>query len=195
QFLAWGRGADFPGLPVRNPGGGRYPQAVPGPPPRPACERPPGPPGTCRPSRPRRTTMRLPFLLPVTALGLAALAPAGGAPPADAAFFEQEVRPVLQANCLKCHGEGKVRGGLRLTSRAAVLKGGDTGPAVDLKNPDASLLLKAIRHEGDLAMPPTGRLPAKELAILERWVKAGVPWPSSGAAAAARDYWAYRPVS
>src|SRR5687767_13300763 len=64
---------------------------------------------------------------------------------AEIEFFEKEVQPLLQANCLSCHGgEEKIKGGLRLTSRADVLKGGDSGPAVSLEQADASRLLKAV---------------------------------------------------
>ena len=78
----------------------------------------------------------------------------------DAAFYEKEVLPVLEAHCLNCHGgEAKIKGGLRLTSRADVLKGGDSGPAVSLEKPTDSLLLKAIGYEDDdLKMPPKGKL-------------------------------------
>src|SRR5947209_6717392 len=51
----------------------------------------------------------------------------------EVAFYEKQVRPILKASCLRCHGEEKVRGGLRLTSRESVLKGGDLGPAVSLE--------------------------------------------------------------
>src|SRR5438067_13508400 len=71
----------------------------------------------------------------------------------DAAFYEKEVVPLLQANCYKCHVE-KTRGGLSLASRTALLKGGDTGPAVNLQKPEESLLLKAINHQGEVQMPP-----------------------------------------
>ncbi len=66
--------------------------------------------------------------------------------PAEAAFFETRVQPILKARCLKCHGgEAKVRGHFRLDSRAAVLRGGDLGPAVTLDRPEESLLLQAIQ--------------------------------------------------
>src|SRR3954471_1808337 len=45
------------------------------------------------------------------------------------AFFEKEVRPLLVDRCLACHGGAKVKGGLKMTSRAALLAGGDSGPA------------------------------------------------------------------
>jgi hypothetical protein len=124
----------------------------------------------------------------------------------DGAFFEKQVRPILQQHCFKCHGEGKIRGGLRLTSRADLLKGGDSGPAISIDKPETSRLLQAINYRDGLEMPPTGKLPAEKIEILTRWVKAGSVW--SGAAqvaetprakpgeisAEARNYWAYRPV-
>jgi hypothetical protein len=120
--------------------------------------------------------------------GLAAIAGAGEggrAEPSSKAFsaeqvrfFEEKVRPILSARCLKCHGgSGKVRGGFRLDDRAAVLKGGDLGPAVSLDQPEESVLLQAIRYQ-ELEMPPGGKLPQGELDILTRWVKEGIPWTS-----------------
>jgi hypothetical protein len=124
----------------------------------------------------------------------------------DALFFKKDVLPLLTTRCFKCHGGGKVKGELRLTSRDAILKGGETGPAVSLEQPAASLLLKAINYKDDLEMPPDGRLPPKAVEILTRWVKKGIPWdPGTVIAGAtekkggavtkeARNYWAYRPV-
>src|SRR5271163_4519692 len=71
---------------------------------------------------------------------------AGGAPQADKAghdaaqeeFFEAKVRPLLTDNCLECHGADKHKGGLRLDVRDAMLKGGETGPAVVPGKPEAS---------------------------------------------------------
>src|SRR5258708_21720331 len=80
-------------------------------------------------------------------------------------FFEKEVQPILKVRCLKCHGaEEKIRGGLRLSSRAALLKGGDQGPAVELEKPAESLLIQAINYDG-LEMPPSGKLPKSEIAV------------------------------
>ncbi len=69
-------------------------------------------------------------------------------------FFEAKVRPVLADNCLECHGAEKHKGGLRLDVRAAMLKGGETGPAVVPGKPEESPLIEAIRYEGDVQMPP-----------------------------------------
>src|SRR6516165_5766923 len=97
--------------------------------------------------------------------------------PEDVAFFEKDVAPILQQHCVKCHGgEKKVRGNLRLTGREHVLAGGDLGPAFDPNKPDDSTLLKAINWKDGLEMPPKGKLPAKEIATLTKWVQMGLPW-------------------
>src|SRR5690348_12167804 len=62
-------------------------------------------------------------------------------------FFEKSVRPVLATHCFECHGPKKQCGGLRLDSRAAILEGGDTGPAVVPGSPDRSLLVKAVHYK------------------------------------------------
>src|SRR4051812_28335815 len=71
-------------------------------------------------------------------------------------LFEEKIEPVLKAECYHCHSRNaeKLKGGLLLDSRAAMVKGGDTGPAVVPNQSDESLLIQAIRHEGGLAMPP-----------------------------------------
>src|SRR5262245_26693648 len=111
--------------------------------------------------------------LSVLAAGAAGAAPAT-APEADE-FFEKQVRPLLVEHCLKCHGDKKPRGNLRLTSRAGLLKGGDGGPAVVPGKPDASPLIHAVRYADKPQMPPRGKLSDREVAILTRWVQLGVP--------------------
>jgi hypothetical protein len=118
------------------------------------------------------------LLLPLAALpgrpGAAEIAGAGG----DQQFFETRVRPVLEKNCLLCHGGAKIRGGLEVTSRAALLKGGEHGPAVVPGAPDRSLLLRAVRYRGDIRMPPRGKLDEQHIADLAEWIKRGAPWPT-----------------
>jgi len=94
----------------------------------------------------------------------------------DLVFFEKEVRPVLEAHCLKCHSGETVKADLNLTTRDGVLKGGRTGPAASLEKPEESRLLKAISYQhAELKMPPTGRLAPKDIDTLTRWVKKGLP--------------------
>src|SRR5713226_3645849 len=77
-------------------------------------------------------------------------------------FFETRVRPVLAANCYACHTTGQ-SGGLRLDSREAVLKGGNTGPAIVAGKPEESLLIQAVRQSHEkLKMPPTKKLADQE---------------------------------
>ena len=93
-------------------------------------------------------------------------------------FFEKEVRPILVEKCWQCHGDGKaVKGGLRLTSRSSLLKGGDSGPAVVVSDPMTSPLIEAIRYEHETRMPPKGKLKEREIDVLSRWVAKGIPWP------------------
>src|SRR5438552_364527 len=97
------------------------------------------------------------FLL-LFSLALAVPARAQEPSPAAAEFFEKQVRPLLVERCLKCHGDQKPKGGLQLTTRAAVLKGGENGPAAVAGKPDDSLLIQAVRQSGELKMPPKEKL-------------------------------------
>jgi mono/diheme cytochrome c family protein len=118
-------------------------------------------------------------------------------------FFEKNVRPVLVAKCQSCHGPKRQQGGLRLDSRAVLLQGGDNGPVVRPGEPDKSLLVKAIRYDGDVQMPPKGKLPEESIAHLTTWIKMGAPWPdetnnanphSLSVAEVRRTHWAFQPV-
>jgi hypothetical protein len=126
--------------------------------------------------------------------------------PSSPDFFEKSVRPVLVANCHECHGPAKQKGGLRLDSRAAVLAGGDSGPAAVPGHPEKSLLVTAIRYDDSPRMPPKHKLKDEEIAALTAWVKGGLPWPKADAPVRAaagggmkitakdRSFWSFRPV-
>ncbi|MCI0458741.1 MAG: PSD1 and planctomycete cytochrome C domain-containing protein [Gemmataceae bacterium] len=115
-------------------------------------------------------------------------------------FFEKRVRPVLAEHCYTCHGLKKQQAGLRLDSGAALRKGSDGGPVLVPGDPDRSLLVQAVRHQGDLKMPPKGKLPEQAVADLAAWVKVGAPWPETGTIAqvqvadAWKKHWAFQPV-
>ena len=152
--------------------------------------------------------MRLPGTATAAVLGLLwVVAPSFAG---DADRFEAEVRPLLAAHCIKCHGPEKQKGGLRLDAKADALKGGDTGPAVVPGKPDDSLLVKAVRHEADLEMPPGKKLSDEQIATLADWIKAGAKWSDGAAKLAAsssamktrppgkitdddRKWWAFQP--
>src|SRR5947208_3426772 len=82
--------------------------------------------------------------------------------PEDIEFFEAKVRPILATRCFKCHGVAEPKAHFRLDSRAGMLKGGDTGPAIAPGKPEESLLIEAINYGGTYQMPPDGKLKAEE---------------------------------
>ncbi|MBI3736897.1 DUF1549 domain-containing protein, partial [Candidatus Sumerlaeota bacterium] len=95
-------------------------------------------------------------------------------------FFEKNIRPVLVENCYKCHSSEakKVKGGLKLDTRAVTLKGGDSGPAIIPGDPENSLMVKALRYTGEeLRMPPDGKLPDEVVNHFVEWIKMGAPDP------------------
>jgi len=125
-------------------------------------------------------------------------------------FYRDRVRPILARRCFPCHGgQADVKGGLRLSNRADLLKGGESGAVVNLESPQDSLLLSAIQYDA-LQMPPSGKLPQSEIDTLTRWVHLGVPFdpkeeifapekPSvrSGQVVVSdsvKQFWSFRPV-
>lgn len=99
---------------------------------------------------------------------------------AAAKTFHGKVLPILREHCFRCHGE-KDKGGLKLNTREAALRAGDSEiPSIVPHDPAASELLKRVRSEDeDHVMPPTGkRLTQEQVALLEAWIRDGAPWPS-----------------
>src|SRR4051812_27878482 len=98
-------------------------------------------------------------------------------------FFESKVRPLLVDTCFKCHSSSaeKLKGALRLDSRATALKGGESGdPAITPGKPDDSKIILAVRYEDEgLQMPPKKKLAPEQIATLETWVKMGAPYPAN----------------
>ncbi len=125
------------------------------------------------------------------------LASAAEPRPADLEFFERHVRPLLVARCLECHGATKQESGLRLDSLEGILKGGERGPAIAPEDVEASRLIHAVRRNGELQMPPEKPLAPADVAVLERWVRLGAPWPKAPSGASAElvaAHWAFQPV-
>jgi cytochrome c553 len=105
--------------------------------------------------------------------------PIAAAPPDAADHFERKVRPLLLARCVSCHGPDKAKGRLRLDTAAGLARGGASGPPVRPGRPDESLLVRAVRHDGDIKMPPNKKLKSQEIDDLALWVKAGAVWPEA----------------
>ncbi len=92
-------------------------------------------------------------------------------------FFESKVRPLLLDHCIRCHGDEKQEGGLRLDSHEAFAKGGESGQVINAESIAESLILSAI-HYKDLEMPPSGKLSDEKIQVLEEWIENGSYWPA-----------------
>ncbi|MCH2376421.1 MAG: DUF1549 domain-containing protein, partial [Planctomycetes bacterium] len=127
-------------------------------------------------------------------------------------FFEKRIRPILSEECYRCHSSRskKLRGGLRVDGREALIEGGDSGPALVPGKPKESLLLRAISYlDNELEMPPSGKLDPQVIADFEHWITIGAPWPGTKATKATKkrptagydwsrfrsEHWSYREVT
>ncbi len=127
--------------------------------------------------------------------------------PKEADFFEKKIRPVLTEHCYSCHSaeaeaKKKLKGGLSLDSRDALRTGGDSGPSIVAGKPVDSLLLKTMKYDGDVKMPPKGKLPDAVIADFEAWIKMGAPDPRTAGGRKkqvgltideGKKFWAYMP--
>lgn len=121
-------------------------------------------------------------------------------------LFESKVRPLLAQECYACHTKARVAG-LRLDSREDLLKGGSSGPAIVPGDPESSLLVRALRHQGDIQMPKGRKLSSDQIQAVEQWVKLGAPWPDAPPAAKSasaekfaitpeqKKFWAFQPLA
>jgi hypothetical protein len=123
----------------------------------------------------------------------------------DRAFFENRIRPVLVQHCYQCHAvdadADKIGGNLLLDSRDALLAGGQSGPALVAGDPDASLMVQALRYDG-LEMPPDKPLPAKVVRDFETWIRRGAADPRANVATKQKEpaldttaLWSFAPPS
>jgi hypothetical protein len=121
-------------------------------------------------------------------------------------LFVREVKPLLEATCFSCHGPHaeRLRGGLMMSGHESLLTGGTSGPAIVPGDPDGSLLMELVRErDPEYSMPPKHPLAAEEVAIFERWIELGAPWPGGEAVIGepreidldeGRGWWSFRPV-
>lgn len=128
-----------------------------------------------------------------------------------AEYFEKKIRPVLVANCAKCHNAKAQVANLDLTTAEGFARGGESGALINKEKPEESRLLKVIGYDDNLKMPPTGKLKDADIAALTEWVKMGAPWPNTRAVAVAevkpekkstrefteeeKKFWAYQPLA
>jgi mono/diheme cytochrome c family protein len=101
----------------------------------------------------------------------------GATPPPATSFYAKRINPVLDANCVSCHGAGKVQGGLRLDSYESLMKGGQDGPAIVAGKPEESLLLVRVTlpPSHKQFMPAEGKPPLKteQIAWIKAWIQQG----------------------
>ncbi|MFN3651327.1 MAG: DUF1549 domain-containing protein [Armatimonadota bacterium] len=151
--------------------------------------------------------MSRPVLLLFAAAATSALIGVAGAAPAKTAakgeeHWAEQVRPLLQRRCFGCHSGAAAKGGLRLDTAQGWRVTGESGPAIVPGDPEASLLIRAVRYAGGApAMPPGGKLPAEEIAILEEGVRRAPKGPparglraGAGKRATSTEHWAFRPL-
>lgn len=132
---------------------------------------------------------------------------ARGEEPGDQAkleFFEKKIRPVLVRECYECHSTDskKVMGGLLLDSAAAVLKGGESGPAIIKGDANKSLLMAALKYS-DFEMPPKAPLDKKVIADFATWINNGAFDPRNKPTTATtevaersdKSFWSFQPVA
>ena len=101
----------------------------------------------------------------------------------DKVTYQDQVLPLIEANCSKCHNADKKKADLDLTSYQSALQGSGSGSVVVSGNPDASKLWKALTHAEEPNMPPNRpRLPEKELQIFKQWIAGGLLESANGKA-------------
>ena len=119
-------------------------------------------------------------------------------------FFEKKIRPLLVNNCLECHGNEERAGKLDLDSKAGWERGGERGPAIVPRDPDASLLFRAITHRNkSLRMPPPDShepLTKKQVVDVETWIRNGAFDPRVGKVVRdidvkSRSHWSFQPIA
>ena len=94
-----------------------------------------------------------------------------------------EVQALFRKHCTACHSPKERKGELDLESRAVLLKGGESGPAVVPGKPDESLLVQLVEHAKKPAMPPPKKAPKlkpEEIALIRGWIAGGAKPPAAG---------------
>lgn len=129
---------------------------------------------------------------------------------AESIDFERDVAPILAARCLECHNGRDLRGGLDLTTAEGLIKGGDSGPAVDRQSTatnraESSHLMQRVKA-GEMPPEQRGvarRLAETELQTLQHWIEQGATWPDGRVLGlyerttterGGEDWWAWQPV-
>ncbi len=94
---------------------------------------------------------------------------------------------LLKANCFSCHNPEKKKGGLVLTTRDALLQGGENGAVFDAEHPEKSKLLAFLGPDSDPHMPPKKQLEPTQIGVVQKWLEAGAPWNAAALVAEASN--------
>ncbi len=121
-------------------------------------------------------------------------------------YFERKIRPLLSEHCYSCHSSQAktIHGSLRLDSASSIAEGGDSGEILVAGKPDESLLIESVLYDGDIQMPPKGKLPEQEIDHLRQWIAQGAYFPPSSDKplqtngsinfVEGRKHWSFQPV-
>jgi len=95
--------------------------------------------------------------------------------------FSQEIKPIFEASCIKCHGRGRAKGDFQIDSRETLLKGGESGPAFVAGKSAASLIVELVAGlDPDNIMPKKGtKLTPGQVGVLRAWIDQGAPWDAN----------------
>ena len=157
---------------------------------------------TSRPERLFRAVLAMTLAWGMTAIGSA---PArSGEGQERVPDFNREIAPLLATHCVKCHGDAEPKGGLDLRTKEAMLKGGDSGPALTAGSADESLLFDLVSR-GEMPPKRERRLSAAQVALIKDWLNAGTPAPEGAVVASqattnrgkgrGREHWAFRELA
>ncbi len=148
-----------------------------------------------------RKSLKSAFVLrgPITVLALTIIMPTAGwlalgqkvEVAAPRINYARDIQPILKAKCLECHGNGQKQGGLQLETRAEMLQGGASGPALLPGDSSKSLLIQRVLGAGGKPVMPLGFTPltAAQQVLLKAWVDQGAVWPTG----LEKKHWAYIP--
>src|SRR5436190_14341520 len=126
--------------------------------------------------------MLAPILGVIVALATAARAVENlPAPAGHAIDFTKDIKPLFEASCVKCHAKGKAKGGFSLQDRAALLKGGDTGPGAEPGKSAESIVVELVAGiDPDNVMPKKGtKWTPEQVGLLRAWLEQGAAWPAN----------------
>lgn len=99
-----------------------------------------------------------------------------------AVTYKDHVEPLLRKHCLSCHNPDKSKSDLDVSTYQKLLAGGASGEAVKPGSPDQSLLFRVVSHQAEPNMPPKGKIPDADLAVIKKWIEKGAPETAVGAA-------------